>query len=139
MAGFGCSPRKELVRRFVEQFINQHNLRVIDELVADDYLDHDAPPEQERGPAGVKATSMLVREGLHDLRVTTEDIIAEGDRVVTRHCAEAIHAGTFMGRQPTGRRLRWQAISIYRIEERKLAERWGLLDFRALQQQMNSS
>ena len=130
---------KELVLRFVEQFINRDNTQVVDELIAADYLDHNAPPGQKRGPDGVKATSMLVRQSLQDLRVTTEDVIAEGDRVVIRHCAEAIHAGVFMGRQPTGRRLRRQAISIYRIEEGKLAERWGLLDFRALQKQLDSS
>ena len=129
---------KDLVRRFVEVVIAGTDLDAIDAMVAPDYLDHDAPPEQKRGPEGVKAMLALVRESLQDLRVTTEDMIAEGDKVVTRHSAEATHTGPFLGREATGRRLRWQTISIYRIAEGKLAERWGLMDVRALQEQLEA-
>lgn len=127
---------KQIVLRFVDRLINCNDPTVIDELVAEDFIDHDAPPEQERGPMGAKATWLLVRSALDDFRVTTEDIIAEGDKVVTRHKAEALHVGRFLGRPATGKHLHWQAISIYRIVEGKLTERWGLMDTRSLAGQM---
>ena len=129
---------KSLVRRFVDEMLNKGSTAVVDELIAADFIDHDAPPDQVPGPEGVKRSLLMVRESLHDFRVSTDDIIAEGDRVVTRHTAEATQAGSFMGSAPTGKRLRWTAISIYRIENGKLAERWGLLDYRSLQLQLGS-
>jgi len=127
---------KSLVCRFVDQMLNQRNLDVIDELVAPDFVDHDAPPDQSPGPDGVKRTLEAVQTALADFRVLTDDIIAEGDRVVTRHTAEATHIGPFLGFAPTGRRLRWTAISIYRIAGGRIAERWGLMDYRSLQRQL---
>jgi predicted ester cyclase len=127
---------KFLIYRFVDQMLNKRNPDVIDELVAPDFVDHDAPPGQAPGPEGVKRTLEAVETALGDFRVLTDDIIAEGDRVVTRHTAEATHIGPFLGFAPTGRRLRWTAISIYRIADGRIAERWGLMDYRGLQRQL---
>jgi len=127
---------KSLVVRFVEEMLNRQNPAIIEELIAPDFVDHDAPPGQTAGPEGVKRTLKLVRECLGDFEVLTDDIIAEGDRVVTRHTAEATHIGPFLGFAPTGRRLRWTAISIYRVGDGKIAERWGLMDYRSLERQL---
>ena len=127
---------KALVLRFVDEMLNRQNLAVIDELIAPGCVDHDAPPDQVPGPEGVKRTLQAVRNSLTDLVVHTDDIIAEGDRVVTRHTAEATHTGSFLGFAASGRRLRWTAISIYRIAGGKIAERWGLMDVRTLRSQL---
>ena len=129
---------KDLVRRFVEQLINQGDPAAVDALIAEDYVDHDAPPQQVPGPDGVKETLAMIQGSLLGLRATIEDMIAEDDKVVTRHRAEATHVGPFLGRPATGKRLHWQAISIYRIAGGKLAERWGLIDIRALQWQLDN-
>jgi predicted ester cyclase len=132
---------RALVLRFVDEIANGVNGQKpprIDDLVAPDFVDHDAPSDQAPGPEGVKRTLAAVGTGLGNFRVTTEDIIAEGDRVVTRHSAEATHQGMFMGFAPTGRRLRWSAISIYRIADGRIAERWGLLDYRGLVRQLET-
>ena len=127
---------KSLVCRFVDEMLNRQNPAVIDELVSPDFVDHDAPPDQATGPEGVKLTLAMVQRSLSDFHVLTEDIIAEGDRVVTRHTAEATQTGPFLGVAPTGKRLKWTAISIYRLVGGKIVERWGLMDFRSLQRQL---
>ena len=127
---------KALVFRFVDEMLNKQNPAVIDELVAPDFVDHDAPADQDPGPAGVQRTLRNVQSSLIDFQVHTEDVIAEGDRVVTKHTAEATHVGPFLGFAPTGKRLRWTAISIYRIAEGKIAERWGLMDYQSLYRQL---
>lgn len=129
---------KRLVLRFVDQMLNRQNLAVVDEVLSPDYIDHDAPPGQPVGPEGVKQTFRLVRECLEDFKVATDDVIAEGDRVVMRLTAEATHVGPFLGFTATGNRLKWTAISIYRIAGGKIAERWGLLDYRSLERQLAS-
>jgi hypothetical protein len=51
---------KSLVCRFVDEMLNKQNPAVVDELVTPDFVDHDAPPEQIPGPAGVKRTLEIV-------------------------------------------------------------------------------
>jgi len=127
---------KSLVLTFVDEMLNKRNPAIIDELISPDFVDHDAPADQAPGPEGVKRTLAMVHGSLSNLRVFTDDIIAEGDRVVVRQTAEAIQIGPFLGFAPTGKRLRWTAISIYRVANGRIAERWGLMDHRSLQQQL---
>lgn len=129
---------KSLIRRFVDEMLNKRNSAIMKELVASDFIDHDAPPHQTPGPEGIKRTLEELHLSLTDLVVHMDDIIAEGDRVVTRHTAEATHTGPFLGFAPTSRRLRWMAISIYRIADGRIAERWGLIDYRSLGHQLGA-
>lgn len=129
---------KSLVRRFVDEMLNRRNPAVIDELVAPDFVDHDAPAGQAPGPEGVKKALEEVERSLADLHVRTEHMVAEQDLVVTTDTAEATHVGPFLGFAATGRRLRWTAISMYRIAGGRIAERWGLLDYRALHRQLSA-
>jgi len=119
---------KTLVRTFIETLLNKQNSGLIDDLLTADFVDHNAPPEQLPGPAGVKRVLERILSVLADLRVEMEDMIAEGDRVVVRYRAEARHVGNFMGFPASGKRLKWTTISIYRIENGRIAERWGLMD-----------
>jgi predicted ester cyclase len=127
---------RALVCHFVDEMLNRQNLAVIDEAIAADFIDHDAPPDQIPGPEGVRHTFEQVQQSLTSFLVVTDDVIAEGDRVAVRHTAEATHSGSFLGFAPTGKRLRWTAIGIYRIANGRIAEHWGLMDLRALGNQL---
>ena len=129
---------KSLIRRFVDEMVNKGNLAIIDEVIASNFIDHDAPPDQTPGQEGVRRTLEAVHRSLTHFLVTTDDMVAEGDRVVTRHTAEATHTGPFLGFAATGKRLSWMAISIYRIADGRIAERWGLMDYRSLQRQLEA-
>jgi len=123
---------KALVLGFVDRLINQKDPSAADDLLAADYVDHGAPRDQPRGPQGVIATYQKVSQALADMTVVTEDVIAEGDRVVTRERVEATHVKLLLGFPPSGKRVAWTAISIYRIAGGRIAERWGLIDIRSL-------
>jgi steroid delta-isomerase-like uncharacterized protein len=127
---------KTLVIRFVDSLINQRNSAAIDEFLAPDFIDHNAPPEQPRGAEGVKRVLEHVMTVLADLRSEVIDVIAEGDKVVLHHKSQARHVGNFMGFPATGKILTWHTISIYRIRAGKIAERWGLIDHANLLRQM---
>ena len=75
---------KRLVRRFYEE-IDKGNLDAMDELVAENYVDHNPPPFPglAEGREGLKQAFKIfwkATPGNHKI----EDQIAEGDKVVTR-------------------------------------------------------
>jgi predicted ester cyclase len=75
-----------------------------------------------------KQEAASVRRGLPDLESTVEDLIAERDKVVAHWRAHATHQGEYMGIPPTGNRVNFTGISIYRIEGGRIAESWGVSD-----------
>jgi predicted ester cyclase len=110
------------VRRVIEEATNERDFSVFDELVSPDFVDHEAGPEGEKG---LTATVAAV---FPDWHLTTEDQVAEGDKVVSRLAARGTHRGEFMGRPPTGRRVEVSAINLARVEGGKIVESWGNSD-----------
>ena len=119
---------KRLVCRFYEA-IDNGNIEAMDELVAEDYLDHNPPPFPGlgKGREGLKQAFKIFREatpGRHHI----EDQIAEGDRVVTRLTSYGKHEGDLPGAPRTGNDLKMTSITIHRIADGKLAEKWAEKD-----------
>jgi predicted ester cyclase len=127
---------KALVCRFYEE-IDKGNLDILDELVAEDYLDHNPPPFPGLGSgrSGLKKAFKLFQEatpGHHYI----EDQIAEGDKVVTRLTSIGKHEGDLPGAPRTGHDLKMTSITIHRIAGGKLVEKWAEKDMIALLQQI---
>ena len=126
---------KALVRRFYEE-IDKGNLDAMDELVAEDYIDHGPPPfPVAPGREGVKEAFKLFWEatpGYHQI----EDQIAEGDRVVTRLTAYGKHEGDLPGIPRTGNDMKVTAVAIHRIADGKLVEKWSNKDVLGMLQQL---
>lgn len=127
---------KALVRRFYEA-IDRGDLDAMDELVAENYLDHNPPPFPGlgQGREGLKDAFKIfwtATPGYHKI----EDQIAEGDRVVTRMTAYGKHEGDLPGAPRTGHDLKMTAVVIHRIENGKLAEKWSDKDALGFLQQI---
>ena len=73
---------KALVRRYIEECWNRHNIDATDELVSPDYLNHAASPENQR--AGVKYSLNWLFSVFPDHHFEIEDAVAEGDTVAVR-------------------------------------------------------
>lgn len=129
---------KMIVRRQFEELINNRNLAVLDTDMAEDFVDHEAPPTQPVGPDGVKKWIVRLYQDVPDLHVTIEDIVAEGDRVVVRNTWRGTHSGPFMGMAPTGKRFELKGMVLWRLTEGRLIERWATLDHWGLRQQLQS-
>jgi len=126
---------KELVRRLIEEAWNKGNLAVIDELISPDYVLHiDAPGAP--GREGYKQAVEMHHAAWSDLRLTIEDMIAEGNKVAMRGTLRGVHEGEYMGIPPTGKQATWSAISIRRIEGGQIVEEWVELDMLGLLQQL---
>ncbi len=70
--------------------------------------------------------------------VTEKDLIANDTTVVERSSAAATHNGEFMGTPPTGRKIRWTEIHIYRFADGKIVEHWVELSMLQLLQQIGA-
>src|SRR5262245_41061839 len=82
---------KQVVRKLYDECINPGRLDLLAEVVSDDFVG----PQGEHGPTGFAAGITGLRAGFPDLKVTVEDIIAEGDRVTVRSSWQATHTGVF--------------------------------------------
>jgi steroid delta-isomerase-like uncharacterized protein len=112
-------------RRVFEEAWNEGNLDVIDEIVAEDAVDHD--PLGDRDRDGVKEAIQGYRAAFPDLTITVDDIFAAGDRVVMRWTADGTFENEFMGQQPTGERGQpIHGIAIDRFgDDGRLVESWS--------------
>ncbi len=115
---------KAIIRQLIEEVINQGNLALIDVMFDAAFVDRSAP-DQPPGPAGVRDYIAGVRAGFPDLRVSIEDLIAEGDKVVVRTIWRGTHQGTYEGIAPTGKQVARTMIQIFRVAHGKLAEEWN--------------
>jgi steroid delta-isomerase-like uncharacterized protein len=127
---------KALIRRFYEEVFNKKNLAAIDEFFAPDHVDHTLPPGLPVGPEGTKQAIAMTLSGFPDLRVTIEDMIAEGDKVVTRFTTHGTQQGALGGIPPTGKHVAVSTIEITRMAGGKIAEDWGLDDRLGMLQQL---
>ena len=114
---------KAFVRRHFEDFVNRQDLTAADRNFASDYQEHgvDAPLGSEPGPEGPKQYLAAAFRRFPDIRVTIEDIIAEGDKVVVRNVWRATD-------RENQRQIEFAGIVIWRISGGKLAERWAYLE-----------
>jgi steroid delta-isomerase-like uncharacterized protein len=129
---------KVAARRMIEEVWNQANLGLIDDLVAPNATFHDpsVPNGKFTGPAGMKQFVQIYRGAFPDVRLTINDQIAEGDKVVTRWTATGTHKGELMGIAPTGKHATTTGVNIERYEGGKVVEGWSNYDMLGLLQQL---
>ena len=130
---------KALARRWVEGLFNERNLEVADEVLTPNFVFHvPFDPEGLRGAEGVKQFISAYRSAFPDGHTTIEEQIAEGDKVVNRWTARGTHQREFQGIVPTGNRVTFTGIDIFRIADGELEEGWVELDALGWMQQLGA-
>ena len=127
---------KALMRRFLEEVFNKKNLAAIDEFIAPNHVDHTLPAFLPTTPEGTKRATGMYLKAFPDLHLTVEDMIAEGDKVVTRFTSHGTQKRAFMGIPPTSKQVTVTAIDINRIVGGKSVEHWLNMDTQGLLQQL---
>jgi predicted ester cyclase len=110
---------KDLVRRYFDTLINRRDVSICDELLAPGYVDHDAPEGTLPGPDSIKAYVARFLNDHPDMRITIEDMIAEGDQVAARliWCGTNRHTGAAFGQM---------GLVMLRLDEQgRFVERWS--------------
>jgi steroid delta-isomerase-like uncharacterized protein len=128
---------KNNVRRLFEEVWNQGHVPVADELFTPTYTHHDSStPDVGRGPESEKKRVTLYRNAFPDLRLTIDDIIAEGETVVARWSCRGTHKGDLNGIAPTGKQFNITGVSIARFTNGKMFEGFVNWDALGLMQQL---
>ena len=124
-------------RRIIEEIFGAGNYDLADELVAADAKGHDpALPEVTVGPEGLKQAARGYRNAFPDLKLTVEQVVAEGDYVATRWSARGTHKGELFGIAATGKQSTVTGITIDRWLNGKVVESWTNWDTLGLLQQL---
>jgi steroid delta-isomerase-like uncharacterized protein len=108
----------------------------IDEIVEPDVQIRTPLPVEATGAEALKQVFATLQRAYPDLHVTVEDLIEEGDKVVGRNLVTGTHRGEYMGIAPTGRRVSYEEIFIFRFVDGRIAETWGVVDVLAQMRQL---
>ena len=127
---------KAIARRFIQVW-GRGDLGIIDELASPELsVYYPSFPQAIKGGEAFKTFLKEFRSAFTDPNLDSEEVIAEGDKVVASWSFSATHQGTLMGIPPTGKRIKWTGITIYRIIDGKVIEEKGEEDSLGLMQQL---
>ena len=115
---------KQLVRDYIENAINKHHPEIVGDYFAADYIEHN--PRLPVGLAGKKQFIASLDAGFSDYHGEIEQILAEGDRVVTRTRWTGTQDGPFLGRPASGNKVDFATADFYRIENGRIVEHWDV-------------
>jgi len=129
---------KTKVRRLVDEAQTKGNLAVVDELLAEDFVDHTPFPGLPPTRDGVKILFGYLRTVFPDLRVRIHEQIAEAEKVVTRKVFEGTHRAEFMGVPSTGRPVSFEVIDILTFNGGRISEHRVIFDQLGIRQQLTA-
>jgi steroid delta-isomerase-like uncharacterized protein len=127
---------RALVRRFYDEVVNAGELKLLDELCAPEFIEHEELPNLTPDRRGVRDFLELFRRAFPDLTFTIERLVAEDDLVAAYLTMRGTHKEEFLGIQPTGRKISVRSFDLLRVDDGKLVEHWGITDTMAMMQQL---
>jgi len=130
------SENKAVVRRFIDDVLNHGRLEAADEIVAENFIELDPLPGQKQGREGLKEIIVMLRSGFPDMNWVIEEMIASGEKVVTRFHWTGTHKGEFMGMPATGKSVKVKGVVIDRIVGGRMTESRILMDDLGMMQQL---
>lgn len=127
-----------LLRRYVHDVWDDANPDAAVEFLDERYVRHVSPtrPPLRRG----EQIDLLkgFRTAFPDIRIELQDVIVGDDRLAFRSIMRGTHRGTFLGIDPTGRRVEVSLLDLWRITGGKVIEQWGGPDTYDLKRQLGA-
>jgi predicted ester cyclase len=122
----------EIARDYTRRVFNGHNPDLAAEYVTPDVRWHGGTLGTVEGVENLVALLRGFIGALPDLNAQEQDIVADGNTVALRFVVEATHKGDLLGIAPTGRKVRWDAVDVYRFKDGKITEEWAADDLTAI-------
>ena len=127
---------KDFLEAFTEDYWNKHNIADFDKYFTSDFLYHSA--EGDMNGEQYKGLCQAYINAFPDLHITTDDLIAEGDKVTKIWTAHGTQKGDLMGIPPTGKSIVIKGIEVFRLANGKVAELWASMDNLGMLQQLGA-
>lgn len=119
---------KAVIRRFVEEVQNGKDFDAYDELNDPDFVNLSSPSGVPSDRAGGKVFLQALAVAYPDATFTIDEMIAEGDQVVTKKTMSGTNAGEFAGMPATGRHVTFQYVDIMRVRDGRIIQHWNIVD-----------
>jgi predicted ester cyclase len=141
MVPMSTDDNKRVVAEFVRRCQDEHDLDFADVVFHPHFVNHYRPegrdiPSTERPASGFQSFYGSLLQGFPDARMEINEQIAEGDLVATRKTLRGTHRGELWGLAPSGNRVEFEFLDIFRVADGKLIEHWTSMDLAALRSQM---
>jgi steroid delta-isomerase-like uncharacterized protein len=136
-ANADADANKALTRQFFER-ISAGDLSAVDELVSDDYVEHEQVPGLASGKAGTRQLFEMFHSAFDQAAVEVDDMIAEEDKVFVLARMTGTQRGEFMGIAATGNTIDVNICDYFRIGNGTLIEHWGVMDAAGMMQQLTA-
>lgn len=130
-------PLLDKTRDFWERAFNGRDLGALDDLVADDYVNHAALPGTPPGAQGQAELMQRLWTAFPDARFTIEHLALDGDTVICIGTMEGTHEGELLGMAASGRHVQWRQCHLVRVDgEGRALEHRAIRDDLGLFRQM---
>ncbi|MDT7744355.1 MAG: hypothetical protein QOE59_3433 [Actinomycetota bacterium] len=124
--------------RFAQQVLSHHDLDVLPELVAEDFVEENPPPGQGPGRDGLRDFLRAMFDAFPDLEWQPQEMVAEDDRLVSWSIWTGTHAGDFFGVPATGRHVSVEAWTLDRFRDGLMVRSRIIMDVMGLMQQLKA-
>lgn len=116
---------KAIIRRWIEEAWNKGEIELADEIYSPGFTARDIEDAGKilRGPEGIKKSVIEMRAAFPDIHFTIDHLIAEEDLVVGAFTIRGTHKGSLAGIPPTGKKVIFSAVDVWRFEDGKIIER----------------
>ena len=131
-----ATENERIARRVPEEIATERNLDLVEEVFAEDAVEHGPFLQEARGVDEIRAALERFLDAFPDFSATVEDAVAEGDTVAMRVTLRGTHEGEFMGIDPTNESFEIGNMVFTRVEDGRIAERWVLPDMLGMLQQL---
>lgn len=129
---------KAIVKRFLEEVLNQHNVSATAAVCTPELVWHGGSMGQASDLPAFQNRLRSIFHSFPDLSVEVHDVIAENDRVAVRLTMRGTQLGHFRGVAPTRRHITSSAMNTFRIVDNRIAEQWWQHDLLGLMEQLDS-
>ncbi len=113
---------KAVFRRFYEVIWNEGDLAVADEILSEDFVNHEAGDAPSTHRELYKQGVVETRTAYPDWTLVIDELVAEGDRITARWRAHGTHTGELPGVAPTGKRDEFVGTTVVRVVDGKIVE-----------------
>jgi predicted ester cyclase len=129
---------KIIIRKFIEEVINQRNFDALDEVCNDNAVWHFGSMKEIHGIKEFRRqnTEAGGAAAFPDFQIIIDEMFADANKVAVRYSVEATHKGEFMGVRGTGKKVNWNAIVLFEMYNDKIKESWTCEDTLGLMQQI---
>ena len=127
---------KEIIVGFFEEAYTKKNYDYVMKYFSENYIDHS--PAGARSNKDAVGILKIVHEMFNDLKITVLDVFEENGMVATRIEYEGIHISDCMGIPATGKKIKWEALENFRVENKIITESWGYWPDAAIEEMLRS-